>query len=238
MGGTKIKFVPFKEPNGADFNAPYALRGYVEVLHPAGASEATIGEILDHLAQIGIDTAPATDAYAEQLYLRKGMQIRTDVFTDAKLNAADAILADTAKNDLEKVTALKAMAEKELGIKLPDRITPDYDPRGHANAFDQGWVRTERWDLPRSNREGDERLQACTTPRWPSRTRGFDSKRRWRFHLHHGAAAQRHRNQTGMSPQADLDTGGQTICSRASGRSRKPMLESTSKSACFHASRI
>ena len=102
------------------------------------------------------------------------------------------------------------MAEKELGIKLPDRITPDYDPRGHANAFDQGWMRTERWDLPRSQIEKEMKgyklhhatLMAphelvdsilngggdftCTTER-----------------LRKGIAIKR-----GMSPQADLDTGG------------------------------
>lgn len=154
--GTKVRFAPFAEADGStDFAAPYALRGYMEVIQSGAPSATNINHVAQKLAAIGLDTNSATDAYAELLYLRKGMQIRTDVFTPAKLRAADAVLADAKLSDPEKIAKLKGMVKKSLGIDLPDTPRPGYDWRAKGNGFGEGWERTERWDLPRAQVESE-----------------------------------------------------------------------------------
>lgn len=212
LEGTKVRFVPWKEPDGTtEFKAPYAFRGYVEVLHPHEPSGATIADVMTRLATIGIDTAAVTDEYAELMYLRKGMQIRTDIFTPAKLRTADGIIAEPVFSEAEKIAKLKAIVERDMKLKLPAAPpAPGYDPRGHANSAGQGWVRTERWDLPRAEIEKE-------MPGWAlHHSTSGDVAEVINSILHGGGdftnTTERLRKgiaiTQGMSPTADLDTGG------------------------------
>lgn len=211
LGDTEVKFVPFKNADGAsDFNAPYALRGYVEVLQKAPPSSTAVKRVAEQLAQIGLNTEPATDAYAELVYLRKGMQIRSDVFTPAKRKAADAVLEDTKLTEREKIAKLKGQIKKELGLALPDEPRPGYDWRAKGNSFGHGWERTERWDLPRT--EVEKELKGWTL-RHHSSTKpevlidaileGGGDFTSTTERLRKGIPI-----SSGMSPQADLGTGG------------------------------
>lgn len=210
LDGTKVKFVPFKDVNGSDYTAPFALRGYVEVLHPGEAGAESLEAITKKLDQLGIDMGETTDTYLEAMYLRKGMQIRTDVFTDTKLAAADSVLNDGTLDDAAKITKLKAMVKKELGLELPDAPTDGYDPRGKANAFGQGWSRTERWDLPRKHIEKEMKNYSLHHNTSRPLAEVVDSL------LNGGgdftSTTERLRKgvpiSTGMSPDADLATGG------------------------------
>ncbi len=211
LGDTEVKFVPFKNADGAtDFNAPYALRGYVEVLQKSPPSSSAVKRVAEQLGSLGLNTAPATDAYAELLYLRKGMQIRTDVFTPAKRRAADAVLADDKLTEREKIARLKAQIKRELDLDLPDTPQPGYDWRAKGNSFGDGWERTERWDLPRAEIEREMKGWTLHHSTSTSIESVIDSV------LEGGgdftSTTERLRKgipiASGMSPQADLGTGG------------------------------
>jgi len=209
--GTRVRFVPFAEIDGAtEFAAPYALRGYLEVVQSGAPSAGGIGQIARKLADIGLDTSAATDAYAELLYLRKGMQIRSDVFTPAKRRAADSILADPKLSDPEKITKLKAMVKKTMGLDLPDTPQPGYDWRAKGNTFGEGWEHTERWDLPRAEIErampGWTLGHSSSTPLpdlVDSILEGGGDFTATTERLRKGLAI-----SAGMSPMQDLNTGG------------------------------
>jgi hypothetical protein len=211
LDGMKAKFVPFKNADGStDFNAPYALRGYLEIERAGATDAAAVTHVADQLARIGLDTSAATEPYAELLYLRKGIQIRTDVFTPAKLEKVRTLLTDAKLSDAEKVTQLKGVIKKALDIELPDVAGPGYDWRAKGNSFGDGWARTERWDLPRTKIETE-------LPGWTLHHSSSTAPDKLINSILEGggdftATTERLRKgiaiTSGMSPQADLDSGG------------------------------
>lgn len=210
VGDAKIKFVPFRDVNNAEFSAPYALRGYIEVEQPGGAEPAALAALEEKLTQLGLDFSPAEPAYLEAMYLRKGMQIRSDVFSEAQRTEVDAMLADTTMPTAEKVAKLKASIKDRMGLDLPAEPTATYQPTGRGNAFGQGWERTERWDLPRAQVEKEMKkylLHHGTSTPLPelldSLLNGGGDFTCTTERLRKGVPINK-----GMSPQADLSTGG------------------------------
>lgn len=153
LDGVEYRFVPY-EDGGVEFGAaPYSLRGYLEASVQGSASTENLGKIATGIERLGVNTTPVTDTYKELVYLRKGMQIRTDVFTDADLNTVDQMIRGKQAPDEQIVESMRKLIQDRLKIKLPAKKTRAYDWEAEPNSFGEGWEKTYRWDLPREKVE-------------------------------------------------------------------------------------
>jgi SPP1 gp7 family putative phage head morphogenesis protein len=133
-----------------DDEAPFALRGVVEVAMPGRGGLATIESAADAAKALGVDIAPATAARRELTYLARNLDFMHKQLTPAKRKAWAAVMAEEI-DDAAKVTKLKTFINKRLKIDLADGRAFAFD--GAENAFGYGWRRWDRWDLPREQIE-------------------------------------------------------------------------------------
>ncbi len=135
-----LSFVPWKLPNGTDSPAPYALRGYVDLVVPGLPDKATLRKAQALLKEVGLDVTAAPAARRELLYLQKGLRLAKP--SDSSWQA----IAAGPGHDFEKVDALKKWISAKLSIDLPAAGSPGYEPDGRAGWNGNGWRTFERWD--------------------------------------------------------------------------------------------
>ncbi len=153
LDGVEFRFIPYAD-GSVDFrDAPYALHGYLEAGVKGSVTTESLGKIAGGVERLGVNTKPVTDTYKELVYLRKGMQIRTDVFTDADLNTVDQMIRGQQTPDEQIVQTMRTLVQDRLNVKLPAKKTKAYDWEAEPNSFGEGWEKTYRWDLPREKVE-------------------------------------------------------------------------------------
>jgi SPP1 gp7 family putative phage head morphogenesis protein len=205
-GDGALHFIPWTEASGAASSAPYALRGYVEITIPGEVSNATLERAAALMADSGVDIAAAPPAFSELLYLRKGLELQSQGMQPSQRAAWKRIANDKAITEEQKVTKLKRWVEKTLKTPLGD----SYQPKGRAAAGGQGWHYWERWDLTRADIEKEMSGYALTHKTGAPLDTLVDSL------LNGGGqftpTTERLRTGVpiteGMSPDADLQTGG------------------------------
>lgn len=138
--GVKIHFVP--RDATIDTTDGLALQGTVQITVPGEVSQASMNKALDIVKQIGLDTAPPTQAYEEALYLHRGVYLR-NMHEEASYRA---IWLNTGITDEERVVQMKGWIKKNMKIDVDTR--PGYDPAGVARHADgSGFRYWRRWDL-------------------------------------------------------------------------------------------
>lgn len=149
----RINFGPdvsirFIRPTGQLSGEAMALQGKVEITVRQTASVSAIERAHEAMRELGIDLTPPTAEQRELVYLRRG------VYVAKKKNvpAFDAIV-NSAEPAAERIKKAKAWIAQQLGVKLPDRPTKDYNPDGEANSFGEGHRSWYRWDMPREKVE-------------------------------------------------------------------------------------
>jgi SPP1 gp7 family putative phage head morphogenesis protein len=202
--GVEIQFIP--AATDVSRSNALALRGMVNVTVPEGASTQVLQKAMKTVEALGLDTKPPTPEYEELVYLHRTVYLRKD-HNDATYKA----IWDGPGTDAEKVDKIKEWATKKYKVDLTN--PKYYNPQGETNTgYGDGFRHWYRWDLPpqqiaeemkdyalkhNSSTESALFVQRLLqsggefTPTTARIRKGIDV-----------------RNTGGMSPDADLDTGG------------------------------
>ena len=140
--GVVLDFVPSSGDTGGN-----AWGGRVSVTVEGPVTQETIDKARAVMKTLGVDIAPPTPAQEEALYIHKTIYLRGEHTKPSY----SKIWNDKTITPEEKVTKLKAWVHKEIGIKLPDVPTEDYNPAGTAmDRYGNGARVWDRWDTPRA----------------------------------------------------------------------------------------
>ncbi len=134
-----------------DSQAPYALRGTVEIAVPGRGGLETVQRIATAAEVLGTAVAPANGARREFTYLARNLSLLHKQLTPAQRTAWSVIAADETVDAAARATQLRAWVRDQLGFDAGDGRA--FAPDGAENTFGFGWRRWDRWDLPRAQVE-------------------------------------------------------------------------------------
>ena len=195
LGDATLRYWP------GDSGVPLALRNQVQVL-VAGEGVASSERVFDVFKRLGISSERATAIDREELYLRQIAYHRNEALAD--FNRVASAHADP----VERVEALRQWLSTKAGRDIT--ASPTYRPEGRYQAFGQGRVHTFRPDLEGKDWEAFQRdyrvihkitqgdLVGSIEAILNSGGQMAPTTEKLRRGLPVG----------GMSPQADLDSGG------------------------------
>ena len=183
-------------------NTPFAVKGTIE-MSVAGDSAEVTQKLFAAIEKMGIDASRSTVLDREELYLRQIVYHRNEKLANFS-NTVDGIA-----DQQQRIKAAQAWINKEVGFDITK--VPDYQPEGVYQAFGQGRVNTFRPDL--------------AGPKWDEFAKDYSI---YHAHTSDGTLAEiidiilenggqmapsvdklrRGFNVGGMSPGADLRTGG------------------------------
>ena len=209
--GTRVRYIPW---SGANL---YAQRGSLELALAGTADPDTVERALEHLAALGVDASIASPQHAEWMYLRKLAYLRKEDQDRDYVALLQDLDAREAALD-ERVQALRGFWERRLGVADITRL-PGYDPLGeyqfgHADPKRRGGYRHQyRFDLSdedieremkgyalKHNLTNDSDLEEFIGTVLENNGAMISTVEKMRAGVVPG----------GMSPQADMDSGGAT----------------------------
>jgi hypothetical protein len=142
--GVELKMVP---PDSA---APYALRGTVELAVPGKGGEASLAKVAQAARDLGVPVDDAAPERQELTYLARNLGLMERELTKNQV-ASWKNLAAMNVEDGEKVKRLKDWVGKTLKVDVANPAV--FKPAGDQNSFGFGFRRWDRFDLPRAKVE-------------------------------------------------------------------------------------
>ena len=193
-GGVRVHYFPSS-------NGSFALRNRLMV--EVDGNDATAAEkVFSAMEKIGVNGSRASDLDMEEVYLRQIAYHRRD---DKDLDRAIAGITDQPK----RVQAMRDFLSQKIGRDITS--LPHYDPKGQLEAFGHGYVRRFRPDLDTPEWDAFAKTHAL----WHGITGGGNLSDTLQRILDSGGKMaptidklRRGILPRGMSPDADLDSGG------------------------------
>lgn len=206
-GSVRLRFTP---QIGLNAGGMRAMHGTIQVWVNGTQMDTGTAQAVAALKELGIDTDEPNLAQQELTYLHKGWYQHNKHTTPEYA----AIYGNAALPIEEKLKQIRALSEKTFKVKLPkspEDWNDDYDPRGFNDASDgTGYRVYYRWDVPRSKMEKE--MKGYTLNHFSAHM--MDAVKGW---LAAGRVTPTYdrirtgvevRHGLGMSPLADMDTGG------------------------------
>jgi SPP1 gp7 family putative phage head morphogenesis protein len=191
-----------------DSSAPFALRGVVEIAVPGRGGLEALQAVAKTAADLGVAIEPASGARRELTYITRNLSLLHKQLSAEQRTAWSAIAADGTVGEAERATKLRGWMKESLKVDVGDGRA--FAPDGAENAFGYGWKRWDRWDLPRGQVEKEmkgytlhHRLSGAMPDVIESWLDGGGQVTPTVERLRVGQAI-----TSGMSPSADLETGG------------------------------
>ncbi len=207
--GTRVRYRTWNDANH------YAQRGEVEITLPRAASPDDVADALARLEDLGINTAEALPEHAEWMYLRKMAYVTKEDAGEAYKRVLKE-LDDRDATVTERVQALRGYWQQRLGVR--DLTTmPGYSPHGEYQLgfldrkLEGGYRHQYRFDLSDEDLEREMKGHAL----FHKLTDGARMDTFIETVLENNGAMVSTVEKIrigippgGMSPEADMDTGG------------------------------
>lgn len=207
--GTRVRYRTWNDANH------YAQRGEVEITLPRAASPDDVADALARLEGLGVNTAEALPEHAEWMYLRKMAYVTKEDGGEAYKRVLKE-LDDRDATVTERVQALRGYWQQRLGVR--DLTTmPGYNPHGEYQLgfldrkLDGGYRNQYRFDLSDEDLEREmkghalfhkltdgARMDTFIETVLENNGAMVSTVEKMRIGIPPG----------GMSPEADMDTGG------------------------------
>jgi hypothetical protein len=142
--GAEVRLIP-----NEGTEAPYALRGWVEVWFP-GEGAAAVRAIAKAASDLGVPLEEASPARREITYIARHLWLLQKRLSPMQVREWRA-LYEAELPEAEKAAKLRAWVQRRLGVAVDDPAV--WQPEGRPNSFGYGFLRWDRFDLPRATVE-------------------------------------------------------------------------------------
>lgn len=129
---------------------PYALRGTVEMVAPGKGGKAATAAIAQAARDLGVPLDDSSPARREITYIARNLGAIRKTLTAGQEREWQAIYA-AELDEPAKAQQLRAWVQSRLKVDVADPSV--YRPEGQANSFGYGFMRWDRFDLPRAKVE-------------------------------------------------------------------------------------